>query len=99
MNMRLLTICIPAIIALLLCSCQRNGAPPAVTAPAAIATPTFKYVKGKEGGCANLFLYKGTADDLEVLWIRATKDKLKLPVKGSQAFDLAAARDGLQVAI
>jgi hypothetical protein len=64
-----------------------------------MATPTFKYVKGKEVGCANLFLYKGTADDREVLWIRANKEKLKPPAKGSQAFDLAAAPDGLQVAI
>src|SRR5262249_11573402 len=64
-----------------------------------IPTPTFKYVKEKEGGCANLFLYKGTADDLEVLWISADREKLKLPGKGSCTFDLGAAPDGLQVGI
>lgn len=68
---------------------------PAMIAP----TPSFKYVKEKQGGCADLFVYKGTADDLEVLWISAEKDKLRLPEKGSKSFDLAMAPDGLQVAI
>jgi hypothetical protein len=73
-------------------SCRQAEAPPGPTL-------TFKYVKEQEGGCANLYLYKGTADRLEVLWISADKEKLKLPVKGSRTFDLAAAPDGLLVAV
>jgi hypothetical protein len=61
--------------------------------------PTFRYVKEKEGGCGNLFLHKGTADDLEVLWISADKNRLRLPAKGSATFDLAAAPEGLQVTV
>lgn len=68
---------------------------PSVSGP----MPSFKYVKQKEGGCADIYLFKGTADDIEVLWISAEKEKLKLPQKGSKTFDLAKAPDGLQVAI
>lgn len=64
-----------------------------------VRTPTFDYVKEKEGGCADLFFHKGTADDREVLWIAAEKDKLALPVKGTKTFDLSAAPEGLQVAV
>jgi hypothetical protein len=78
-----------------LCSCQQVSDAPRPAVP----TPTFRYVKEKEGGCADLYLYKGTADDLEVLWISAQREKLKLPDKGSRTFDLAAAPDGLRVAI
>lgn len=81
-------------LVLTLSSCQQGDAP-----PTAVPAPTFSYVKQKEGGCADLYLYKGSADDLEVLWISADKEKLKLPGKGSSTFDLAAAPDGLQVAI
>ncbi len=64
-----------------------------------VQTPSFKYVKQNQGGCGDLFVYKGTADNLEVLWISAEKDKLKLPEKSSKTFDLAAAPDGLSVAV
>lgn len=76
-------------------SCQKVGDTPRPAVP----TPTFRYVKEKEGGCADLYLYKGTADDLEVLWISAPKEKLRLPDKGNRTFDLEATPDGLQVAI
>jgi len=81
-------------LAMTLSSCQQPDAP-----RSPIPTPTFNYAKEKEGGCANLYLYKGTADDLEVLWISADKEKLKLAAAGSRAFDLGAAPDGLQVAV
>lgn len=85
--------CAVLLLAAALSSCHRGGG------SAAPAAPTFKYVKEKEGGCANVYLHKGTADDLEVLWIVAEKEKLKLPSKGSVTFELAKALDGLQVAI
>src|SRR5262245_65325854 len=62
-------------------------------------TPTFKYEKKKEGGCADVYLYKMTADEREVLVVRADKKKLKLPDKGSVTFDLAKAPDGLVVEV
>jgi hypothetical protein len=77
-------------VALGICSCGPSGFGP---------TPGFKYVKQKEGGSADIYVFKGTADDLEVLWISAEKEKLKLPQKGSKTFDLAKSSDGLQVAI
>jgi hypothetical protein len=80
--------------AIALTSCQRQNAP-----PRSDASPTFQYVKEKQGGCGDLFLYKGSADDLEVLWISVDKKKLKLPDKGTVSFDLATAPDGVQVAI
>jgi hypothetical protein len=64
-----------------------------------VRRPTFQYLKEKEGGCADLYFHKGTADDREVLWIVAEKEKLALPAKGTKTFDLAAAPDGLQVAV
>ena len=85
-------VCVALVLAL--SSCQQGGAP--LTSSAA---PTFHYVKEKEGGCRNLFLYKGSADDLEVLWISADVKKLKLSDKESSTFDLAAAPEGLQVAV
>ena len=80
--------------AIVLTSCQRQNAP-----PRSDGGPTFQYVKEKQGGCGDVFFYKGTADDLEVLWISADKKKLKLPDKGTVSFDLATAPDGLEVAI
>src|SRR5262245_38151150 len=62
-------------------------------------SPTFAYAKETEGGCADVFLHKGTQDKLEVLWISAEKTKLQLPDKGSKTFDLAGAPDGLRVAV
>src|SRR5262245_53184943 len=64
-----------------------------------VRLPTFKYDKKKEGGCANVYLYKMTKDEVEVLVIRADKKKLKLPEKGSVTFDLAKAPEGLVVAV
>jgi hypothetical protein len=61
--------------------------------------PTFRYVKEKEGGCGDLFFYKGTVDDREVLWVSADKEKLRLPNEGSRTFDLATAPQGLVVAV
>ena len=64
-----------------------------------VRTPTFNYVKETEGGCADVYLHKGSADKREVLWISADKKKLKLPEKDSTTFDLAEAPDGLVVAV
>lgn len=75
-------------------SCQQSGTP-----KGAAGAPTFKYVEKKAGGCGDLFFYKATADDLEVLWISVDKKKLKVPGKGSSTFDLEKAPDGLSVAI
>ena len=61
--------------------------------------PSFRYAKAKEGGCADLFFHKATADDLEVLWIVAEKDKLKIAGKGKWTFDLDKAPDGVIVAV
>ena len=72
MNLRWLAAVISFAVALGITSCK-----PALF----VQTPSFKYTKEKQGGCADLFFYKGTADDLEVLWISANKDKLKLPEK------------------
>jgi hypothetical protein len=70
-----------------------------VDAPRAAATvPTFKYVREKDGGCHDLFFFKETADGLEVLWISADKEKLKLPAKGSATFDVAGT-DGLDIGV
>jgi hypothetical protein len=82
-----------AALLLAVASCRQGGAPGFSSAP------TFRYVKDKEGGCGNLFLYKGSADDREVLWISADREKLKLPEKGIMAFDLAESPAGLRVAI
>lgn len=87
-------VAIGAVAVLILPACK-PGRLPRFSGPA----PSFKFVKHKEGGCANVILFKGTADDLEVLWIHADKEKLKLPAKGSVTFDLAAMPDGLQVGI
>ena len=94
MSVRGLTCVVCVAFVLALSSCQQGGAP-----AVSVAGPTFKYAKAKEGGCRNVFVYKGTADDLEVLWISADQKKLKLPDKGSSTFDLAAAPEGLQVAV
>jgi hypothetical protein len=93
MNRRGLTSGVFGFLVVAVSSCQPGDA--ARTDPTA---PTFKYVKEKEGGCRDLFLFKGTADGLEVLWISADKEKLKLPAKGSITFDLAAS-DGLMAAV
>jgi hypothetical protein len=61
--------------------------------------PTFRYVRDQQGGCGDLFFHKGSKDKLEVLWVSADKKKLRLPDKGSKTFDLAAAPDGLTVAV
>src|SRR5438105_10091106 len=94
MSVRGLTGYVSVAFVLTLSSCRQGDVP-----PASLAGPSFKYVKEKEGGCGNLYLYKGSADDLEVLWISADKEKLKLPDQGSLEFDLGTAPDGLQVAI
>jgi hypothetical protein len=94
MNVRSLSAGGVVALVLTLSSCQPGG-----STRAFVAGPTFQYVKEKEGGCGNLYLYKGTADSLEVLWISANREKLKLPEKGSSTFDLAEAPDGLQVAV
>jgi len=85
---------LPLVLALFLPACRQVS-----TSKAPDRTPAFKYVEDKEGGCADIFLHKGTADDLEVLWISADKKKLNLPAKGSVSFDLATAPAGLEVAI
>ncbi|HEY7309769.1 MAG TPA: hypothetical protein VH643_10460 [Gemmataceae bacterium] len=64
-----------------------------------VRTPTFNYVKESEGGCADVYLHKGTADNREVLWISANKEKLKLPDNDSKTFNLADAPDSLRVAV
>src|SRR5262245_21196574 len=94
MHSRSVTVGVSVMLVVTLSSCKQEGSP-----RGSVSEPTFKYVKKKEGGCADLFLHKGTDDDLEVLWISAEKKKLKLPEKGSRTFDLAEAPDGLQVAI
>jgi hypothetical protein len=95
MNARGLTMGLFLTCVVTLASCQRPEAPP--VAPPPTSTPKFKYVKQKEGGCHNLHLYKGSADDLEVLRIWADKEKLKIPDKGTATFDLAEAPAGLEV--
>ena len=85
-----------------LASCQRadtDGGPDGGGEKGKVRAPTFKYDKKKEGGCANVHLYKMTADQVEVLVIRADKEKLKLPAKGTVTFDLAKAPEGLVVAV
>jgi hypothetical protein len=64
-----------------------------------VRSPTFQYVREQEGGCGDLYCYKGTADRTEVLWVSADKKKLELPDKGSKTFDLATAPEGLVVAV
>ena len=83
--------CVFGFLVVAVSSCQWTGAPR--------STPSFKYVQEKEGGCRDLFLFKETADGLEVLWISADKEKLKLSATGSNAFDLATAPDGLEVGV
>jgi hypothetical protein len=85
---------ISLLFAALISSCDRTDA-----RRVAVRAPKFNYAKDKEGGCGDVFLYKGSADDLEVLWIATDKDKLKLPKSGSIKFDLATAPEGLHVAV
>jgi hypothetical protein len=96
MNRRRSAILLLLFAALPLSSCTRDPAP---GGPGSVRTPTFGYARDTEGGCGDVFLHKGTADRLEVLWIAADKKKLQLPDEGSRTFDLAAAPDGLQVAV
>jgi hypothetical protein len=87
-------------VVVVLSSCQQSSPLPALkpgAPPPGGPTLTFQYVK--EGGCGDIFLHKGTADDREVLWISADKKKLNLPAKGSSTFDLAKVPEGLQVAV
>jgi hypothetical protein len=83
--------CLLFLMSLALTSCNRDGL--------GVRTPTFRYVKTQEGGCANLFFHKGSEDRREVLWISADKKKLQLPERGSKTFDLAAAPEGLTIAV
>jgi hypothetical protein len=92
---RSLTLAVLLVAALALTSCARNGS----GGPAGVRSPTFQYVKAEEGGCGDVYFYKGTADKTEVLWVSADKKKLRLPDQGSKTFDLAAAPDGLIVAV
>jgi hypothetical protein len=93
MSTRRLALALLFVSALAATSCDRNGS------GIGLRTPTFQYVKDQEGGCGDVFLHKGTADKTEVLWVSADKKKLQLPDKGSKSFDLAAAPDGLTVAV
>lgn len=62
-------------------------------------TPTMQFVKEGEGGCADVFLFKATADDREFLWVSADTKSLNIPPLGSKEFDLANPPEGLQVKI
>jgi hypothetical protein len=81
------------ILVVAFCACRQVNAPRAGT-----TVPTFQYVKEKEGGCRDLFFFKESADGLEVLWISADKEKLKLAAKGSVTFEVAGT-DGLEVGV
>jgi hypothetical protein len=88
---------------LLLCSCA-DVAPPAnppnnPPQQGGVRAPTFQYVKKHEGGCHDLYLYKGSDDRREFLLVWADKKKLDLPEKGSKTFDLANAPKELKVTI
>jgi hypothetical protein len=98
MSTRRLTALLFLVVPLALGSCQRwkVGTAPLGTVGRA---PTFNYVKETEGGCANFFFHKGTADQREVLWISADQKTLQLPDEGTKTFDLAVSPDGLQVAV
>src|SRR5262245_36768372 len=86
--------------ALPLSSCQRAEDDEAGGGDKAkVRMPTFKYDKKKEGGCADVYLYKMTTDETEVLVIRADKKKLKLPDKGTATFDLSKAPADLVVSV
>lgn len=98
MTTRLVTVCFLTAVPLLVGGCGRGG-PLAVLGGTPARTPTFDYAKDAGSGCGDLFFFKGTADRREVLWGSADKDKLKLPKTGSKSFDLAAAHDGLEVAV
>jgi hypothetical protein len=96
MTVRSVTRLLIFLVPLALTAC--NGGPGAIVGGKPLRTPTFNY--GKDGGgCADIHLYKGTADRREVLWIRADKEKLELPAKGTKTFDLAAKPDGLEVGV
>jgi hypothetical protein len=98
MSTRRLTALLFLVVPLALGSCLRwnPGAPPT---GAAARFPRFRYAQETQGGCGNVFLYKGTADKCEVLWISADQKKLQLSDNASKTFDLTAAPDGLQVAV
>jgi hypothetical protein len=91
MHMRPLPACLLLLATLPLTSCNQSDG--------GVRQPTFRYVKGQEGGCGNLFFHKGTQDKLEVLWVSADRKKLQLPDKGSRTFDLATTPEGLTVAV
>jgi hypothetical protein len=88
------------VVFLPLASCEQRRAPstPAPT-PAPPAVPTFKYVAGNEYGCGNLFLYKGTTDGLEVLWIKALKIYTEEPAIGTRTYDISALADEITIGI
>jgi hypothetical protein len=71
---------------------------PACSALAPGAVPKFNYAGGKAGGCANISLYKGSADDREFLRVWTEEPKFKVPATGSETFDLART-PGLHVAV
>jgi hypothetical protein len=64
----------------------------------AFAPPTFAYA-GEGGGCAHIFLFKGTQDGTEFLTVSAEIEKLKLPAKGTRTFEIADVKQGLAIAV
>jgi hypothetical protein len=90
MYLRCLVICVLIGITLAVVSCDPTPG---------VRTPTFAYVKEKQGGCADVFFHTGTADGTEFLYVSADKKKLGLPEKGSKSFDVATAPGGLIVAV
>jgi hypothetical protein len=62
-------------------------------------TPTLQFAKESDGGCANVVLYKSTADQREFLWVSADTKTLNIPALGSKEFDLANPPEGLLVKI
>src|SRR5437867_3300010 len=96
MKMRLSNAVVGVIAALALSSCNGGVTP---SGNGKVRTPTFQYGKDTGSGCADVYLFKGTADSREVLLVGADKEKLNLPEKGGVSFDLAAAPAGLYVKV
>jgi hypothetical protein len=88
MNARPVTATILAAVVLSLPACS--------SAP---ATPKLKFDGGKVGGCHDILVYKGSADNREFLVVWTDKTKIKLPEKGTETFDLAKPPAGLEVSI
>jgi hypothetical protein len=71
---------------------------PACSALGPGAVPKFNYAGGKAGGCANISLYKGSADDREFLRVWTEETKFKVPATGSETYDLTRT-PGLHVTV